>query len=625
VRAANRPRLLAAFAVALLLTGGAVAYFVTQGESGSTPAGDAEPPESLDIPKYTETAYRNVTDATYIGTAACAACHAGNHASYKKTAHSASLADLKPADEPPDGSFHHAASGRTYSVYRHDGQLRQREVLRNEADKVVASVDLPVRYLIGSGHYCRSYLVEVDGFVHESPITWYTAKQKWDMSPGYDAPRHWSFERPARVGCLACHAGQVAVGDTVHKAALPEKAIGCESCHGPGSLHQAKYRMKPDAIDPNDDTIVNPGKLSRELGEAICARCHLSGSVTVNVRGRTDPTAYRPGRPLTDYRVDYRFEPIGDGMTVVGHVQQMRLSKCYQQSESLTCITCHDPHNKVDAAKGVAFYRQKCLECHTRKGCSVPEPERRTKQPADNCAACHMPTADTDIPHIAFTHHRIGKHAPGSRNVVPPKPTSAPDLVPIDESPALTKLDKRRNLGLAYALAADVPENATYAEAFVSRAREHLEAVQARGLPDAEVDAHLAKICWISRDVPGAEQHARAALADKKLAPNDRVIALAVLANVEVENRNPKAALALYEELVKLRRFADDWRSLGICYLNLEQPEYAASAFQRALEIRPFRPGIHEMMAEAQRRLGNRQAADDRLGLARWLVRKQQD
>lgn len=621
MRASPRSPLLVVAAVVLVLAGGAVAYFLTQGE---TPSGEPEPPDSLDVPKFSATAYRNTTDATYIGTAACASCHPNNHTSYQKTPHAHSLADLKLANEPPDGSFHHAASGRTYSTYRQDGQLRQREVLRNEADKVVASVDLPVQYLIGSGHYCRSYLVEVDGFLHESPITWYTAKQKWDMSPGYDAARHWSFERATTVGCLTCHAGQVSVGDTVHKATLPEKAIGCESCHGPGSLHQAKHRVKLPAPEPDDDTIVHPGKLpTRELREAVCARCHLSGSVTVNVRGRTDPTAIRPGRPLTDYRIDYRFEPIGDGMTVVGHVQQMRLSKCYQKSASLTCTTCHDPHHTVEAPKSVAFYRQKCLECHTQQGCSVPEPERRKTQPADNCAACHMPSADTDIPHIAFTHHRIGKHGPESRTQ--PKPTAVPDLVPIEDSPHLSKLDQRRNLGVAYARAVDLPENAPYAETFVRRAREHLDAVLALGLKDAETEAQLAKICWLSGDPAAAAKHATAALADQQLAPDDRVIALAVLANIEVQKRNPKAALALYEELVKRRRFADDWRSLGICHLNLNQPDYAASAFQRALEIRPFRPGIHEMMAEAQRRLGNRQAADDRFGLAQWLMRKQQD
>jgi hypothetical protein len=69
--------------------------------------------------------------------------------------------------------------------------------------------------------------VEVDGFLHESPLTWYTARKKWDMSPGYDFPTHWSFERPVKVGCLNCHAGRVeAAGGTVHKMTIHEQAIG---------------------------------------------------------------------------------------------------------------------------------------------------------------------------------------------------------------------------------------------------------------------------------------------------------------------------------------------------------------------------------------------------------------
>jgi tetratricopeptide (TPR) repeat protein len=51
------------------------------------------------------------------------------------------------------------------------------------------------RYAIGSGRFTQSYLVETDGFLVESPITWYSSVARWDMSPGYDRPDHNSFER----------------------------------------------------------------------------------------------------------------------------------------------------------------------------------------------------------------------------------------------------------------------------------------------------------------------------------------------------------------------------------------------------------------------------------------------
>src|SRR5205085_11715982 len=128
-----------------------------------------------------------------------------------------------------------------------------------------------------------------------------------------------------------------------------------------------------------------------------------------------------------------------DQMTVVGHVEQLRLSKCYTD-ERLTCVTCHDPHAGKKPADPVAFYRQKCLDCHQQKGCTIPEPERRKQSAADDCARCHMPKGDTDVPHVAFTHHRIGKHTKSS----PDRGGSrVPDLVALDPNPHLSEPDRQ--------------------------------------------------------------------------------------------------------------------------------------------------------------------------------------
>src|SRR5205085_6778444 len=133
---------------------------------------------------------------------------------------------LVPHAEPTDGSFFHQPSGRSYRVYRQGGQLRHEEVMRTAEGHEVTRVDRPIRYLIGSGHFSRSYLVEVDGFLYESPITWYASKWKWDMSPGYDAPAHFGFERPVGLSCLTCHAGRVGQAADSTRVALLEKPIG---------------------------------------------------------------------------------------------------------------------------------------------------------------------------------------------------------------------------------------------------------------------------------------------------------------------------------------------------------------------------------------------------------------
>ena len=62
--------------------------------------------------------------------------------------------------------------------------------------------------MIGSGRQGAAYLVEHDGFLFESPLTWYSRKQRWDLSPGFEA-FNYHFDRPIQPNCLFCHANRV--------------------------------------------------------------------------------------------------------------------------------------------------------------------------------------------------------------------------------------------------------------------------------------------------------------------------------------------------------------------------------------------------------------------------------
>ena len=328
-----------------LLAAGALAGGALAAWSNRERSTQSSPEDPFPLPPYSENRFLNTgPEARYMGTAACVGCHPANHRSYLLTAHSRSLAEVDPNAEPPDGSFEHPLSGRSYRVSRRDHHLHHEEILRTAEGREVTHVDIPVRYRIGSGRFTRTYLVECEGFLHESPITWYAARKQWDMSPGYDFPKHWGFDRPVVAECVACHAGRAeAVEGTLHRIAFHEQAIGCENCHGPGSLHEA-LRRSPDSVSAKEDaTIVNPGKLPRARLEDVCGACHQSGTATVVLRGRR-PGDFRPGMSLTDYRVDYRLDGGKELMTVAGHITQLRQSACYQRSAELTCLTCHAPH-----------------------------------------------------------------------------------------------------------------------------------------------------------------------------------------------------------------------------------------------------------------------------------------
>jgi hypothetical protein len=578
--------------------------------------------QAFPLPPYSKSTFLNTkSDARFVGVDGCKECHNSNYLSYLHTTHSRALSDLNPSAEPADGVFEHKASGRSYRIYRQGGQMRHEEILRTAEGKEVARVDLPVRYLIGSGNFCRSYLVEVDGFLHESPITWYTSKKNWDMSPGYDFPEHHSFERPIRLSCLACHAGRAeSTGGAVNRLTIHEQAIGCESCHGPGSLHVEFHRSGKRLAEADDATIVNPAKLPRARLEAICAVCHLNGVASVLVCGR-QVGDFRPGMPLTDYRVDYHFDAGNEQMTVVGHIEQLRRSACYQKSPDLSCITCHDPHAREKPRDVAAFYRQKCLSCHQTQSCSLPPAERLKKDAADNCMKCHMPRGDTDIPHIAFTHHRIGRH-PARRA---PETGALPQLQPIEEPGMLSDLDKQRSMGLAYLYLTGSADHPEWAEAYGSRARKLLEAVYNAKLRDAAVVTGLMQLCWNNREYERATALAEEALALRDVKPEEQASALNVLADAHMRKHDHAAAAALLERLVKLERRADEWRMLGDCYLELNLAPKALSAFQQALAIRPTRPDVHDGLARAYRRLGDAARAREHEEKSQWLLQHHQE
>ena len=53
----------------------------------------------------------------------------------------------------------------------------------------------------------RAYLIDHDGYLFASPLTWYPTKNSWDLSPGYEK-RNARFTRPITPDCLFCHCNQ---------------------------------------------------------------------------------------------------------------------------------------------------------------------------------------------------------------------------------------------------------------------------------------------------------------------------------------------------------------------------------------------------------------------------------
>ncbi len=559
----------------------------------------------------------------YVGSRVCAECHADQFESYLQTAHSRSLSLVDPASEPPDGAFEHAKSGRSYRVYREQGQMRHREWVAVPGGDEIAA-DYPLKYLVGSGRHSRTYLVEDDGFLVESPITWYASRKAWDLSPGYDVPEPPGFERPADMGCLACHVGRAsAIDRSYHRIAFDELAIGCERCHGGGAEHVAFRRNEPSDSDAPSvpvtpgagsqgvDPIVHPGKLSRELTEAICSQCHLRGDATVFFPGQ-GAMDHAPGRPLTANRLDYRVDEGPNPMKVVGHTEQMWLSRCYIESGTLTCTTCHQLHADKGAQAEPGFVRNRCLECHGEGGCRLPADNPGRTDIQDNCLVCHMPQTETDIPHIAFTHHRIGIHRDMDESPAAAAAVPVP-LRTLLESAGTADAVQRRCLGLAYAEAAERMPTLDQRNWCLNRSRQLLEGVQDAADNDPEVPATLARLYW-AENWTLARTAAQRALENGNLSPNAAVNALFVLADTSLQSGDPAEAKRWLAQLVERRRHSEDWLLLGIARQATRQSD-SETALRRAAEINPFRADIAQALAELLARSGKPEEA------AAWAAR----
>ena len=544
------------------------------------------------LPPLPESPYLNTRDATYVGSSTCIECHQQEHAGYLHTGMGRSMASVVPEAEPPDGTYDHKPSGRRYEVVRQAGRLVHRELaITAEGEPEVLLAEHEVPYVIGSGRHTKTYVIQVDGFMYESPLTWYSKIGAWEMSPGYDHPDQRGFHREIGQECLVCHAGRTRAKEgTVHRMELEELSISCERCHGPGSYHVDRWTGSKAEIGLEegelDLTIVSPADLGRELADSICAQCHLGSPAVVPSRGRS-LDAYRPGLPLDAFRNGYQLENPGDAMTVVGHVDQLRLSNCYRET-AMSCVTCHDPHNMPAEGDKVQYYNSICMQCHKQEVCQV-DPAVRKQQRADNyCVHCHMPRSDTELPHMTFHHHRIGLHEGQAGSQAPLDEVAR--LVPLFTTVEHSELDARRNLGIAYIALSQREEGGDHARDYVEQGAAMLRDCWQAGLRDVELARNLAEVS-IGMGREDAGDFAHFVLQQEQVTGKQRVSALLVLATEHLKKQDFSGAVKRMREVTRLRRHADDWEYLGQYELAAGNREEAVKAVRMAIEIDPSRAG----------------------------------
>ncbi len=352
----------------------------------------------------------------YVGSKACATCHADIYQEYAQTLMGRSMTlpgDLSNLPSKPV-IIHSEKLNRYFEIFRKGRSLYQSEYELAPDGSETFSDTHPIAYVIGAGQNGVGYLVQEGSRLFEAPLSYYTQSHSWELSPGYQAVDY-GFLRPAQSDCLVCHSGRprpITEHTNLYKnPPFEQLAVGCENCHGPGELHVEERTKGAPLQGPVDRSIVNPGNLPGWLANNVCMVCHQAGDARVLQPGKTYAD-FRPSEPL-NHTVAILAVPFTRSShprdPLLQQYAQMTLSKCYRASAGrLSCLTCHNPHFEPPAAEAPAYFRKKCLLCHTEQSCKAPLAMRRAQSPPDDCVGCHMPRQNLhSISHSSLTNHRI--------------------------------------------------------------------------------------------------------------------------------------------------------------------------------------------------------------------------
>jgi predicted CXXCH cytochrome family protein len=353
--------------------------------------------------------------ATFVGSERCGDCHDDEHDEWSDSLHPKKIqvADDDTVVAPWDADVTiPVADGVDATVYLTKNASGYWVSLDDTGDHTYR-----VDYVLGGFGWKQRFVTQIGNSKYILPHQWNLETEGWVAyhatdwyDPATGDAKVIAIDQSWDRRCAGCHATGVEIdfNDTSGEwmASYSELGIGCEACHGPGSLH-----IDPPGDGEKVDYIWNP------TDSAACGNCHVRGGSVDLVGGKTtgypmmDGHAIRPGDSLADYYLMAAgFHP--DGETSRSHHQQYVDALTHPHSDALSTIVEND--------HGQDF----CLDCHATDYMLAEEDDRLTMETAMydiECVACHAPhgsSIDHDLrisqEEVCTQCHNSGTSAPGS-------------------------------------------------------------------------------------------------------------------------------------------------------------------------------------------------------------------
>jgi predicted CXXCH cytochrome family protein len=336
-----------------------------------------------------------IPGAHLVGSKTCASCHRDEYAHWSKTRMANVVTDPKLHPDVVAGDFATPNPLVTFKV--------------KDVDFVYGTV-WKQRYFHKAGKTYVPY-----------PVQWDITNKKWLAYHVPDTADWWAAHYPDPKGdnsgrptgplCDGCHS----VGYDIATEKPAEWNVGCETCHGGGSVHAAR---------PTRDNILNPAKMDYVRASDTCIQCHSQGQ-PLKAAPAADgkyydwPVGYSVGLKLSDYWAlephklgEQTFTHYADGTGHKNRMQGNDFTQSLMYARGVTCFSCHDPHGTENKAMLRAPPAEICATCHKPNGPFGPRAatiEAHTHHAADSagsqCIACHMPKIEQTVANINVASH----------------------------------------------------------------------------------------------------------------------------------------------------------------------------------------------------------------------------